>query len=93
VKIVPPYLAEVFTGLFIAHWLIEDGYWDNDAKTILFCTECFILQENMFLIKLFSDLGIKATLKVRNKAKGTYWIRVSRLSLGLLRNLVQHMHP
>jgi len=93
IKIVPPYLTEVFTGVFIAH-LMEDGYWDRDSKTILFCTECFIRQENLFLIKLLSDLKIKATLKVRNKTKDACRIRVSRKSLTLLRELIQeHMHP
>ena len=93
-KIVPLYLAEVFTGVFIAHWLMEDGYWEQDGKTIFFCTECFSRQDNLFLIQLLSHLGIKATLKIRNKAKDACRIRVSRKSLTVLRELVQeHMHP
>lgn len=73
---------------------MDDGYWENDGKTIFFCTECYTKTECLFLIKLLAGLGIKATLKVRNKGNNTYRIRVSRYSLALLRELVlPHMHP
>jgi len=73
---------------------MDDGYWENDGKTIYFCTECFTKSECLFLIELLGKQRIKATLKLRNKAKDTYRIRISRLSLPLFRNLVRpHMHP
>jgi len=73
---------------------MEDGYWENDSRTIFFCTECFTKQETLFLIEQFSQLGIKATLKIRDKSKDTYRIRISSKSIPLLRSLVTpHMHP
>ena len=94
VKIVPMYLADVFTPAFVAYWLMDDGYWENDGKTIYFCTECFTKLECLFLIELLAQLGIVATLKLRNKSKDTYRIRISRLSLPLFRKLVMpYMHP
>jgi len=70
------------------------GIESKTVKLFFFCTECFSRQDNLFLIQLLSHLGIKATLKIRNKAKDACRIRVSRKSLTVLRELVQeHMHP
>ena len=94
VKIVPAYIATVFTWLFVAHWLMEDGYWENNDCTFLFCTECYTKKECLFLISLLSRLGVKAGLKMRNRKKDTYRIRISRHSVPLFRESVRpHIHP
>lgn len=49
--------------------------------------DCVILQN------VLSNMGIKSRLKVRNKAKDTYRIRISKLSMPLIRELVTpYMH-
>lgn len=75
---------------------MEDGYFDSHGRTqtLLLCTECFTKSECLLLMDVLSKLGIKSTLKVRNRAKDTYRIRISKTSMPLLRQLVTpHMHP
>ena len=74
---------------------MEDGYFATDrSETVLLCTECFTKLECVLLQKVLADMGIKTTLKIRNKEKDTYRIRVSKLSMPLVRELVTpHMHP
>ncbi|MBW5719172.1 hypothetical protein GQQ29_26440 [Klebsiella pneumoniae] len=75
---------------------MEDGYFDAHGRTqtIILCTECFTKSECILLIKVLANLGIKATLKVRNRDKDTYRIRISKKSMPLLRELViPYMHP
>lgn len=74
---------------------MEDGYFDSygRSQTILLCTECFTKAECILLIQVLSGLGIQATLKVRNRNKDTYRIRISKTSMPLVRKLVtSHMH-
>ena len=75
---------------------MEDGYFDNHGrtKTVLLCTECFTKAECMLLQSVLQSLGINSTLKVRNSTTGTYRIRISKLSMPLLRELVTpYTHP
>lgn len=75
---------------------MEDGYFDAHGRTqtILLCTECFTKEECLLLINALSNLGIRATLKVRNRTNNTYRVRISKTSMPLLRKLVTpHMHP
>jgi len=75
---------------------MEDGYFDGHGRSnsVLLCTECFTKAECLLLISVLANMGILATLKVRNSAKGTYRIRVSSRSMPLLRELVTpYMHP
>lgn len=75
---------------------MDDGYYDGygRANTLLLCTECFTKAECQLLISVLANMGIVATLKMRNRAKDTYRIRISSRSMPLLRELVTpYMHP
>jgi hypothetical protein len=96
IKIIPDCIGEMFSVISLAHWIIEDGYFDNHGrtKTVLLCTESFTKEECVYLQEVLSNYGIKTSLKVRDLQKDTYRIRVSKLSMPLLRELVvPHMHP
>jgi hypothetical protein len=58
---------------------MEDGYFDGHGRTntVLLCTECFTKAECQVLINVLANMGIVSTLKVRNRAKDTYRIRIS----------------
>lgn len=75
---------------------MEDGYFDQSGRSqcTIFCTECYTKADCLLLIQVLESWGIKATLKRRNKANDTYRIRVSKLSMPRLIELVQpHMLP
>jgi hypothetical protein len=95
IKIVPPMIVDMLTPLALAHWIMEDGYFDGygRAQTVLLCTESFTKVECELLVSALARLGIISTLKVRNNIKGTYRVRISKKSMPLLRQLVTpHMH-
>jgi len=74
---------------------MDDGYFDNygRTKTIILCTESFSKIECILLQSLLKDLGIKTTLKIRNKDKDLYRIRISKTSIPIVRELVKpYMH-
>jgi hypothetical protein len=96
VKTIPDCIDEMFSEISLAHWIMEDGYFDNHGrtKTVILCTECFTLEECKLLQSVLFKINIVSTLKVRNSIKGTHRIRVSKRSMPLLRELVTpHMHP
>jgi hypothetical protein len=68
---------------------MDEGYWENHDGTVVLCTECFTKIECFALIDMLAKLGIKAGLKRRNKVNDTYRIRISRMSIPLLRDF----HP
>jgi LAGLIDADG DNA endonuclease family len=70
---------------------MDDGYFDNYGrnKTILLCTESFTKKECILLQSLLNDIGIKTTLKIRNKDKDLYRIRISKTSIPLVRDLIK----
>lgn len=90
IKIVPADVGKVFTKESLAHWIIQDGYFDNHGRTqtIILCTESFTKEECIMLQDVLTDFGIKSSLKVRNKAKNTYRIRISKQSMDKVRSLV-----
>jgi len=95
IKIVPSNISEMFSSVSLAYWIMDDGYFDGygRTKTILLCTESFSKTECILLQSLLSDLGIKTTLKIRNKDKDLYRIRFSKTSVPLVRDLVTpYMH-
>lgn len=93
VKIVPACISKMFSVISLAHWVMEDGYFDNSDQTIHFCTECYTKTETIQLVELLAQLGIKSGINIRNKKKDTYRIRVSNGSMPLLLKLVRpHIH-
>lgn len=78
-------LNSMFSEISIAYWFMDDGYYDNNKKTMYFCTENFTKEECIFLIDLLSVYGLKTTLSLRNKVKDTYRIRISFESKPLFR--------
>uniref|UniRef100_Q37087 Orf231 protein n=1 Tax=Allomyces macrogynus TaxID=28583 RepID=Q37087_ALLMA len=94
IKIVPSIVAEAFTGVTLAFWIMGDGFWEANDKTVLLCTESFTEDEVDFLISLLkSELGLVAGKKARGSG---YRIRFSRLpdNITRLRDLtLPHMHP
>lgn len=77
---------------------MDDGYFDSygRTKTIIICTESFTKEECILLLlrcsaPILKILGIKTTLKIRDKDR--YRIRLSKTSLSLVRNLITpYMH-
>jgi len=71
-----------------------DGYWENNSKTVFFCTKSFTEIEVDFLIRILkTKLGLVATKKKRGN---NYRIRFSSAgnNLDKLRLLtLEHMHP
>lgn len=95
VKISPECFPDMLGPVALAHWIMEDGYFDSygRSQTIILCTECFTKVECLLLIEALAKLGIYSTLKVRSSEKGTYRIRISKTSMPLVRELMtRHMH-
>lgn len=85
----------MFSELSLAYWIMDDGYFDSygRAKTIILCTESFTEEECIILQSLLEELEIKSTLKIRNKIKNRYRIRISKTSMDRVISLVlPHMH-
>lgn len=96
IKVIPTCISEMFSELSLAHWIMDDGYFDNYGRTqtLLLCTESFTKDECLILIKSLATLGIVSTLKVRNPQQKTYRIRISKKSIPFVRDIVQdHIHP
>lgn len=95
IKIIPNCIEEMFSPKSLAHWIMEDVYFDNYGRTqtVILCTESFTKEECKILQNLLLKYEINSTLKVRNKAKNIYRIRISKLSMPKLRELVKpYMH-
>jgi hypothetical protein len=93
IKIVPLAIYDLFSEVSLAYAIMGDGYWDNDAKTVLLCTDNFTEREVETLIEIFySKFGLIATKRRRILPDGkVYWrIRFSSTcnNLTLLRSLV-----
>ena len=74
---------------------MDDGYFDGNGRTntILLCTESFSKTECILLQSLLLNLGLKTTLKIRNKENDRYRIRFSKKSIPLVKELViPYMH-
>lgn len=48
-------LENHFNHISLAHWFMDDGYFDNYSKTFRFCTDNFTLAECEFLVKLLHN--------------------------------------
>ncbi len=95
IKIVPLNISEIFSDISLAYWIIDDGYFDSlvRAKTVILCSESFIEEECIILQSLLEKLDIKSTLKIRNKNKNSYRIRISKTSMDRVIALVKpHIH-
>ncbi|CAO1639676.1 unnamed protein product, partial (mitochondrion) [Sympodiomycopsis kandeliae] len=95
IKIVPKNVSDIFTCETIAHWIIQDGYFDNYGrrKTTILCTESFSKNECYILQQALSSFNIKTRLKVRNKEKGRYRIRIRKKSISKVIELVKDIIP
>lgn len=60
VKIVPLCIEDMFSAISLAHWIMEDGYFDayGRSKTVLLCTECFSMEECQRLQQLLATLPL-----------------------------------
>ena len=95
IKIVPQHIEEMFSPISLAHWIMDDGYFDGygRTKTTFLCTESFNKSDCVRLQSLLDKFNIKSTLKIRNKEANTFRIRISKTSMPLLRVLVKpYMH-
>jgi len=93
-KIVPLNISELLTPRGLAHWIMGDGYWDTDGKTVVICTDNFTEIEVELLIKTLKDnFYLLATKKRRIKVnKEVCWrIRLSGKSENIttLRTLIK----
>ena len=97
IKVLPLSIFQYITPLCLAYWIMGDGYFDKDSKTVFLCTENFTHVEVIILIKVLSDnLGLICTTKRRILSSGKigYRIRFSSYSLDNLRLLVSpHIIP
>ena len=76
VKIVPICIDEMFSPVSLAHWIIDDGYFNKGLKTLILCTDCFTLEDYQKLQSLLFKYGIETILNVRYKEKGNYRIKI-----------------
>ena len=100
IKLVPnnEFLNLYFNEVSLAHWIMGDGYYDNNSKTIIICTECFTYDDVIRLINFLEvKYGLIATAQKRKLKEGIgYRIRFSSKGENLdnLRKLIKpHMHP
>lgn len=88
IRVLPNNIQDMITPITIAHWFMEDGYFDTNSKTVLFCTDNFTKKEVLLLIKILREkFNIYGTLSKRyyynkdNILIKHYRIRISRDSL------------
>ena len=81
-KVVPKSLR--LDPLMLAVWFMDDG--SRSRSSVYFNTQQFSLEDQMFQIKLLSDLELKASL---NKDKCYYRIRLSSDSMSTFVSLVE----
>lgn len=68
IKIVPLNIGELLTPLGLAPWIMGDGYWDNNSKTVLLCTDSFSLSEVELLINILKNkFNLNSTVRRRMK--------------------------
>lgn len=91
VKIIPNCIEQMFSAKSLAHWVAEDGFFDSYGRTqtVILCTESFSKEDCILLQNLLLKYDLLSTLKVRNKATNRYRIRISKISMPKLRELVK----
>ena len=90
VKILPLEIAEMFTPLSFAQWIMDDGYFTDD--TIILCTDNFTFAETQRLVDMLkAKYGILSGIITQ---KGKPRLRMYQGSVPLVIELVkEHMHP
>ena len=53
-KRIPLNIGDELTHKGLAHWIMDDGYWENDSSTVFLCTDNFTLDEISLLIKILT---------------------------------------
>lgn len=72
---------------------MQDGYYDTSYKSIILCTEGFTKEECILLQQVLKNFSIESGLKVRNKERDTYRLRIKKKSIPTVENLVQDKIP
>lgn len=88
-KIVPLNIKEILRARGLAHWIMGDGYCNNNVISI--CTDCYTHEEVNLLIKtLDSNFNLKAKLAKRIKENGKVcWIiKFKSASIEKIREIV-----
>ena len=99
IKILPLNIENLLTPIGLAHLIMDDGYWEKSAKTVMLCTDNFTLAEVELLIRVLnSKFNLTAKVKRRIKSnKEVCWrIRFSGKTDNILKliNLVKpHFIP
>ena len=95
IKIVPKEIEKDFTIDSLCHWIIQDGYFDNYARTntILLSTDNFSKKDCLKLLNVLQNLNIRASLKIRDRNKEQYRIRISKNSVNDIRRLISSKIP
>lgn len=84
-KIIPKsFLKKNFDSFALAIWIMDDGA--ADKKQLRINTQCFSLEENLWLIKfLQAKFGINSTVNVDREK---YRLRIAGSSMNLLKELI-----
>lgn len=68
IKILPANISDSLSDIGLAHWIMDDGYFDNTSLTVVLCTDNFTLDETLLLIDiLYTNFNLVATLLKRIK--------------------------
>ena len=56
IKIVPNCIELMFSSKSLAHWVMDDGYFDSYGCTqaVIFCTESFAKEESVIFQNIFT---------------------------------------
>lgn len=94
-KVVPKNILSFFTVESLLHWIIQDGYYDGQGrtKTVLLCTESFTKEECFLLQQVLLNFQLKSSLKIRDKQRQTYRIRISKTSINQLQSILLPIIP
>lgn len=94
-KIIPKDLINEFTEVSLAYMLMGDGFWDNNQKTIVICSECFTLNEIHILLFILRH-KFNLIVSFNKRYDIGFRIRFSSKSnnIQLIRNLTsKYFHP
>jgi hypothetical protein len=71
VKVIPLDIEAKITPRGLAHFIMNDGYWDTSDKTLVLCTDNFTLEEVNLLISSFKNkFDLNSTVLKRKKGNG-----------------------
>lgn len=76
IKIVPLNIAEIFTPLTLALWIMDDGF--KHGNGVGLCTECYTLLEVQLLMRILTDkFGLAVTCNPRKLSNNQIGWRIS----------------